>query len=187
MKIATLKRECSDGDKATITGEVRWIGEVEEKQGRESVFHTQRILVVDGEKTDDKRNSIYCGFYADDGNWNHLKGETLTIQGQVNIWKDNMALQGCKVKSNAQPSDPQRTQQDASQSAPPPKDDKEARIIRCNSLNAIMSATDVPLDMVGDYLIAGVEWIKTGLWSVAHKPATREEQRGETGGDDVPF
>ncbi len=188
MKIATVKQECSDGDKATITGEVKWIDVVKEHQGREGPFHTQSVLVVDGEETDDKRNSIFCRFYADKGDWGHLKGEILTIQGKVNIWKGNMGLQGCSVKPNTQQPDPPDAPQGPSQPAGPPKDDKEARIIRVDSLEAVLGATDVPLDMVGDYLIASEEWIKTGVWSLAQEPATPAEQgQSEVVGEDIPF
>ena len=102
MKICTVKQECSDGDKATITGRVKWIGEIDTHEGKEGQFCTQTILVVDGEKTDDKRNSMFCKFYADDGNWNHLKDTDVTVQGAVNVWKNKISLQGCKVKDAPQ-------------------------------------------------------------------------------------
>lgn len=79
---------------------------------------------------------------------------------------------------------PQYGQQQApqNQQAPPNSNgEKEERIMRGNSLNAIMSATDVPLDMVGDYLLAGVRFIKTGKWSITAAYAQQEPS------DDIPY
>ena len=113
MKIATIKQEWSSGHKVTITGTVKWAGKIEERQGPEGAFKTQSLLVVDGEQTDDKRNSIFCGFYVEGTDWGYLKGKEITIQGTVNIYKDNMELRSCKLKED-QPV-PSEAQQGGSQ------------------------------------------------------------------------
>lgn len=150
----------------TITDKqgVEWPGRIGSKQGYEE--DTPISVTVEVKQ-------------GDEGPWNYFR--------KYNPQYSDNTSGGQGAPSRRQPSTPQRGQQDASQPAGPPQDDKEARIIRGNSLNAIMSATDVPLDMVGDYLVAGEEWIKTGVWSVAHKPATCGEQRVERDGDGVPF
>lgn len=73
---------------------------------------------------------------------------------------------------------------------------KEMRIIRGNSLNAICSAMDIPLDMAKDYLLAGVQFILTGKWDVKASyndpepdPDIREPitADGLPVDDDIPF
>lgn len=61
---------------------------------------------------------------------------------------------------------PPPTQQAAPQPAPA-SIDRDAKIVRGNALNAVMSASDViPLDQIGKFLDAGVGFIKTGVWNV---------------------
>ncbi len=43
---------------------------------------------------------------------------------------------------------------------------RELTIKRGNALNAVMSATTIPSDLIGDYLAAAVNWIDTGRWQV---------------------
>ncbi len=124
MKIATVKQECSDGDKATITGTVGWVSEVKSHEGQEGTFRTQSLLVSDGEQTDDKRNSIFCGFYADKGTWNHLKGNVITLQGTINEYQGKKELRSCKIK-DSQPA-PQKAPQAPSQ---PPQGNKDRLIV----------------------------------------------------------
>ena len=44
--------------------------------------------------------------------------------------------------------------------------DNQLHIRRGNALNAIMSATEIPSDKIGDFLNAGLRWIETGQWSL---------------------
>ena len=43
---------------------------------------------------------------------------------------------------------------------------RELHIKRGNALNAVMSATTIAPDLIGDYLAAAVNWIDTGQWQV---------------------
>lgn len=132
MRIAMVKQECNDGDKATITGTVKWVDIVKAHDGQDGTFHTQSLLVTDGEKTDDKRNSIFCGFYADKGSWEHLKNKEITVQGTINIYSNEASLRGCKLVESSQPA-PQGPQQAAqstkSRPSSPNVPDSKDRII----------------------------------------------------------
>ena len=119
MKITTVKQECNDGDKATIKGTVKWVGEVKTHQGQDGAFRTQSLLVADGERTDDKRNSMFCGFYADKGCWDHFKNQEITVQGTVDVYDGKMSLKSCKIKDDAPQSAPQQGQQAPSQARQP--------------------------------------------------------------------
>ena len=43
---------------------------------------------------------------------------------------------------------------------------RELTIKRGNALNAVMSATTIPSDMIGSYLIASMGWLNNGVWNV---------------------
>jgi len=97
MTIAEIKERCQDGDKATITGDVKSIKDPESFQGKDGTFWTQLLLVADGPKTDDYKNSIWCSFYVDEGsNYNHLKGRKISVEGKVNVYNKKYSLKGCK-------------------------------------------------------------------------------------------
>lgn len=103
MKIAMVKDECANGDKVTISGVVKWCGEVKTHQGQDSDFQTQSLLVADGVKTADNTNSIFCGFYiSGNEDFAHLKNKSITLQGAINIYTDKgnnkkMELRSCKL------------------------------------------------------------------------------------------
>ncbi len=142
MKIAMLKQECSDGDKATITGKVKWIGEVATHEGSQGMFKTQSLLVADGEQTDDKQNSIFCDFYADKCTYDDMKGKEITVQGVVNVYQGKTSMKSCKIKGqNAA----QNTQQGRSQPAQGQKPDKpvdwDAKDFRYARMNGLSNAT----------------------------------------------
>jgi hypothetical protein len=90
----------------------------------------------------------------------------------------------------------QSAQQAPQQAAQRPNGDqgKEMRIVRGNALNAVLSAADVPLDMIGDYLNAGVEWIMSGKWQISptqfqpptEQPASYMEITKVAYDDDMP-
>lgn len=156
MKINTVKQECADGDKATIKGTVKWVGKVEPHDGKDgTTFRTQDLLIADGEKTDDNRNSMFCGFYADKSCWDYLKDSEVTVQGTVNVWKTKMSLKGCKIKDDVPQSAPQQGQQAPSQarqspnvakSAPQADMTKSALVIdiRCRLVCAIIQSDREP-------------------------------------------
>ncbi len=125
MKIATVKQECSNGDKATITGTVKWIGDIDTHQGREGEFTTQTLLLADGIQTDDKCNSIFCQFSADGRSMKlEAKGEEITVQGTVNIYEGKTGLRNCKAQypDKGQQPAPQNRPQAPSQPRQPSKD-----------------------------------------------------------------
>lgn len=135
MKIAMVKQECNDGDKATITGTVKWVDTVKTHEGQDGTFKTQTLLLVDGERTGDKRNSIFCGFYADKGSWNHLKDGNITVQGTINIYKNEASLRGCKVIESPQnapqgPSQPAGGQKSTQEYQRPKTPEEAAKIGR---------------------------------------------------------
>lgn len=43
---------------------------------------------------------------------------------------------------------------------------RELTIKRGNALNAVMSATTIPSDMIGNYLVASMGWLNTGVWNL---------------------
>lgn len=51
---------------------------------------------------------------------------------------------------------------------------RELTIKRGNALNAVMSATTIPSDMIGNYLVASMDWLNTGAWNLK-PPYQREE------------
>lgn len=140
MQIATVKRECHQNDKATIVGDVKWVGPPKTHQGRDGSFTTQSILVVDGPETQDKINSIFCGLYADKGTWEHLKGQNVTIQGKVNIYKGKHELRSCTVSGGQQPvytPPQQQTPAPQSYSPPPQVDPLQDRIQWSQAINVV--------------------------------------------------
>lgn len=105
----------------------------------------------------------------------------------------------CEAKSNSRgpynkftkPQDPQyqnqqqgspQPQQGYQQAAPQPNG-KDIIITRLAVLKGVLSATDVPLDMVDAYLTAGFNYAKTGQWRLGPNslPAGPPEQ------DDIPY
>ncbi len=54
---------------------------------------------------------------------------------------------------------------------PPPvsNSQREMREVRATALTAVLSAADIPLDMVGEYLLTGVQFILTGNWNLGTK------------------
>ncbi len=127
MKIAVIKNECSHGDKTTVIGTVKWIGDVKTHQGDKGDFKTQSLLVTDGEQTDDKRNSIFCGFYADKNTWEYLKGKEVTLHGTCNVYQGKMEMRGCNLKDYPKETQqaPQQGQQGGSRAAQSTSEDKD--------------------------------------------------------------
>ena len=60
--------------------------------------------------------------------------------------------------------------------------EQEDRIINGNALNAVMSAANIMPDEIGPYLIAGKNWIKTGVWSLA--PQAKQDIPGPDVGEE---
>ena len=80
----------------------------------------------------------------------------------------------------------------APQSQKPPQGDVQVQIRRGNALNAVMSATDLPCDMISDYLKAGVVFIETGVWNLLSQNQALNSEQTEydepsPSDDEVPF
>ena len=73
-----------------------------------------------------------------------------------------------------------------SPSAPPPisNDQREMRIVRGNALNAVLSAADIPLDQIGNYLLTSVQFILGGEWKL--EPSYQRGQPSEPILEDNP-
>ncbi len=141
MKIALIKTECMNGDKASCKGEVKWIGEVKIHQGQEGEFKTQSLLVVDGPETENKENSMFCDFNADKGNWNHYKDKSIAIQGTVNIYNNKTNLRSCKIIDQAPPQG-QQPAPDATGTAKSPAPVSDTEMIQIRSM-ALAYAKDL--------------------------------------------
>lgn len=68
----------------------------------------------------------------------------------------------------------------------------EERIIRGNALNAVMSSANIMPDEIENYLMAGVNFIKSGVWGLSQQdsfdPTPRQEEGGPVDdGSDIPF
>lgn len=70
---------------------------------------------------------------------------------------------------------PPRPPEGVSVAAESTNDQREMRIVRRNALNAVMSATDIPLDMVKNYLLTSVQFILTGDWKL-NPPSYRKDE-----------
>ena len=93
-------------------------------------------------------------------------GQNGVFTGYYGFWKDRTQVNQPPPQQSAPP--PQRGQQRPP--ASPESGIKEMRIVRGNSLNATYSAIQIPLDMVEDYLLAGVGFILIGKWNLQNPP-----------------
>ena len=94
-------------------------------------------------------------------------GETISVE-------PTNTQHGMKFKKINADYQQQPPQQNGQQAAPQPTgatndpngmdSRKQSEIRRGNALNAIFSATEIPSDMVEQYLNAAVNWIKNGKW-----------------------
>ncbi len=53
---------------------------------------------------------------------------------------------------------------------------RELHIKRGNALNAVMSATTIPSDLIGSYLTSAVNWIDNGVWNLNPFPLGDEPE-----------
>ena len=95
------------------------------------------------------------------GNIGSKKGYAAGTQITVEVTEDPQY--GTKFKRI----DPDYAQGGGGQKADPNRD---LHIKRGNALNAVMSATTIPSDLIGDYLAAAVNWIDTGTWNLLQPP-----------------
>lgn len=86
---------------------------------------------------------------------NHGQGAQQPVPGQPATAQP--ATGPAEAQQPAQPQQPAQSQ---------PAGQKEDRIIRGNSLNAVLSASSVQAEQIGEFLRAGERWIKTGVWAV---------------------
>ncbi|KKK92302.1 hypothetical protein LCGC14_2704300 [marine sediment metagenome] len=67
--------------------------------------------------------------------------------------------------------------------------EKEERIMRGNALNAVMSAANIMPDEIENYLMAGVNFIKSGVWGLSQQqePIDLSNPAPMDDGSDIPF
>jgi len=154
--------------------------------GSDYSFWSQ-FVTVEGVDRDDGKIGAWI---SADGKFNLKKGDRIKItNGKLDSYiKDDKTFFTINGKLGELKENP------IDFGSPPQSADngqREMRIIRGNSLNATMSATQIPLDMVKDYLAAGVQWIMAGTWELnpLHKPAKRiqTEPDAPEPDDDIPF
>jgi len=86
---------------------------------------------------------------------------------------------------------PQQPQQGPPAAPQSTNGQKEMRIVRGNALNAVMSATEISSDMIGEYLLTAVQFILTGEWKL--EPKYNQSLRHQTEpdapepADDIPY
>lgn len=181
----------------TINGIVREVQDTRYTEDKGTPF--QRIQIDDGQMQ--RQVKIWQG-KGQPLNQNQI-GQKLQfrVKGYTSTFDNNVYLSGF-WNANAQVSQGQPQNQPPPQRAPqggsrPPQQangQKEMRIVRGNALNAICSATEIPLDMVEQFLNRGVQFILTGNWRPATDRSNAPEpdpsiQAPEQGGDesDIPF
>lgn len=81
---------------------------------------------------------------------------------------------------------PQNAPQGPPQAAGTPNvpQNKDMHIMRLAVLKAVLSATEIPLDMVRDYLMAGVQFTFTGKWAVTPAMPSSATPSPAMGGDE---
>jgi len=115
------------------------------------------------------------------GQWTWENKKNKNGEDYLKFKKYNEKYAQSTPMQNAPPQPPQTQYappQPPSQNAQPPAgqpnaaEAKDMRTVRGNALNAVLSATDIPLDMVKEYLLASVGWIMTGDWTVKLYPVS---------------
>lgn len=79
----------------------------------------------------------------------------------------------------------QQAPQQAAQATNAPQN-REMHIMRLAVLKAVLSATDIPLDMVNDYLLASMQFAFTGKWSVRLPTTPNPAMGGEEFPEEFP-
>ncbi len=150
-----------------ITGNITAIGQLSPPKGTYSICYQDiEITGVTGSKMT--------------GNIGSKKGYAAGTQITVEVTEDPQY--GTKFKRI----DPDYAQGGGGQKADP---NKELHIKRGNALNAVMSATTIPSDLIGDYLAAAVNWIDTGRWQVLppNHGTLNDVPPDQFPCDDIPF
>ena len=78
-------------------------------------------------------------------------------------------------------SPPQQSQQGPPVTSESTNDQRDMRIVRGNALNAVMSATRIGSDEIGEFLLTGVQFILTGVWKLS--PPTHSQPPKSLNGD----
>lgn len=172
----------------TINAIVREVGDIKYTEEKGTPF--QRIVLDDGQIQ--QHIKIWQG-KGQALNQSHI-GQRLQfrIKGYVSTYDNNTYLSGF-WNANAQTNQPQgrqlppqQTRQGAAQQN---NEQRDMRIVRGNAVNAVFSATEVPLDKVESYLSRAVQYILTGNFRLATDSTNEPDpdiQEPPTG-DDIPF
>ena len=127
-----------------ITGNITAVGQLSPPKGTYSICYQDiEITGVTGSKMT--------------GNIGSKKGYAAGTQITVEVTEDPQY--GTKFKRI----DPDYAQGGGGQKTDPNRD---LHIKRGNALNAVMSATTIAPDMIGQYLVASIGWINNGVWNL---------------------
>lgn len=113
------------------------------------------------------------------------------VKGYVSTFDNNTYLSGF-WNANAQTAPTNQGQgqpQEQRRTAQQNNEQRDMRIVRGNAVNAVFSATEVPLDKVESYLNRAVQYILTGNFRLATDSSNEPDpdiQEPPTG-DDIPF
>ncbi len=77
---------------------------------------------------------------------------------------------------------PTKAPQNTAGAAKTTPDDQSMRIVRSNALNAVLSATEIPSDMIEDYLLSGIRFILGGGWRLEPRTSHQEPE-----GEGIPW
>ncbi|KKM15295.1 hypothetical protein LCGC14_1697450 [marine sediment metagenome] len=117
----------------------------------------------------------------------------VSVGKEITVNVTNDAGRGVKFKKinpqYASQSQPQNTQQGTQQprQSTNVSSNTQDRITRGNAANAVFSAVEsIPLDFIGNYLLAAKDWIETGEW---RRPVTtdRPEPKPNSQEDEIPW
>ena len=126
----------------------------------------------------------------------------MAVGQQINVEVTNTEHGVRFKKFNPQYAPQQATQntpqgsQATAQATNAPKVDYEAKeerkqlsIRRGNALNAILSATTIPSDLIHDHLVAAMGWLDTGIWKVMppNMQAKPVDNTPMPDDDEIPF
>lgn len=127
------------------------------KEIKEQKTRTQANRLMVKVKASDGSNAMGMWLYADK---RFAPGQQIKGRGMLREYQGVRYVDYAKAEIIGQANIPFQRENQTNNG------EREMRIVRGNALNAAMSAAEIPLDMVKDYLLAGVEFILTGKWKL---------------------
>ncbi|GAG55241.1 unnamed protein product [marine sediment metagenome] len=167
-----------------ISGTITEAGQASPPSGQFNVRYQDIVI------TDSNNRKWYGRIGSKQG---YQGGEQITVSIEQKADSDGNTYNYLKRfnPQYSQPNQPPQAGQPPQNRPEPQNGQKEMRIVRGNALNAVMSAVDVPSDMIGEYLLTGVQFILTGEWTLQPKNYQKSNQPMAADGrpidDDIPF